>query len=350
MPKSLRRPTAGGGGALWIVDAQPAHAHAEAQILAVTEAGFDGPPFGIELDDPRRGEGAVAGGGDSTSHSFRARPPLTQSAANRVSPHATSVSPNRYLHRPLIPRPAASPRRRPNCAAPSPRRSACAGASWPARFAARPYLRSPVKAPPAASTRRLARQRIVADGEFDRLQALISSRRRAASSNSRLAAASLMRFSRSAIVALKLWPMIAAPAASPAVDGDVILLVDRAENVLDAALDRGRRDAVRVIVGVLFVAAAVGFVHGALHRAGDTIGIEHHLAVDIARRAADGLHQRSFAAQKAFLVGVEDRDQRAFGNVRPSRNRLMPTSTSKAPRRRSRMISMRSIVSMSECM
>src|SRR6185503_19408732 len=58
-----------------------------------------------------------------------------------------------------------------------------------------------------------------------------------------------------------------------------------------------------------------GFGDGALHRAGDLVGIEDHLAVDVARGAADGLDQRGFAAQKAFLVGVEDRDQRAFGNV-----------------------------------
>ena len=39
------------------------------------------------------------------------------------------------------------------------------------------------------------------------------------------------------------------------------------------------------------------------------------LAVDVARGAADGLDQRGLAAQEAFLVGVEDRDQRAFRNV-----------------------------------
>jgi hypothetical protein len=45
------------------------------------------------------------------------------------------------------------------------------------------------------------------------------------------------------------------------------------------------------------------------------VGVEDHLAVDVARGAADGLDQRGLAAQEAFLVGVEDRDQRAFGNV-----------------------------------
>ena len=45
-----------------IGDAKRAHAHAEAQVRAVAEAGFDGPSFGMELDDLRRGERAIAGG------------------------------------------------------------------------------------------------------------------------------------------------------------------------------------------------------------------------------------------------------------------------------------------------
>ena len=48
------------------------------------------------------------------------------------------------------------------------------------------------------------------------------------------------------------------------VDRDVIGLVDRAEDVLDAAPDRRGRDAVRLVVGLLLRAAAVGLVHRAL--------------------------------------------------------------------------------------
>ena len=69
------------------------------------------------------------------------------------------------------------------------------------------------------------------------------------------------------------------------------------------------------LYSVLLFAAAVGLRHGAFHRAGDRVGVEDHLAVDVAGGAADGLNQRRLAAQKTFLVGVEDRDQRAFGNV-----------------------------------
>ena len=59
----------------------------------------------------------------------------------------------------------------------------------------------------------------------------------------------------------------------------------------------------------------LGLRHGALHRAGDAVGVEDDAAVDVARGAADGLHQAGLAAQKSFLVGVEDGDQRAFRNI-----------------------------------
>ena len=80
-------------------------------------------------------------------------------------------------------------------------------------------------------------------------------------------------------------------------------------------LDALRRDAVLEVVGDLLLAAAVGFGQRPLHRAGDAVGVEDDLAVDVARGAADGLDQRRLGAQEAFLVGIEDGDQRAFGNV-----------------------------------
>ena len=104
-------------------------------------------------------------------------------------------------------------------------------------------------------------------------------------------------------------------AAVADLDQHVVALVDAVHDVADRLLDALRRDAVRGVVLDLLFAAAVGLGDGALHRAGHLVGIEDHLAVDVARGAADGLDQRGLAAQKAFLVGVEDRDQRAFGNV-----------------------------------
>ena len=75
------------------------------------------------------------------------------------------------------------------------------------------------------------------------------------------------------------------------------------------------RDAVRGVIGFLLLAAAVGFVERALHRAGHPVGIEDDPALDVARGAADRLDQRGLGAQEALLVGVEDRDQPAFGDV-----------------------------------
>ena len=75
------------------------------------------------------------------------------------------------------------------------------------------------------------------------------------------------------------------------------------------------RDAVGLVPRHLLLAAARRLGHGPLHRAGDVVGVEDDLTVDVARGAADGLDQRRFGAQKTFLVGVEDGDEAAFGNV-----------------------------------
>ena len=98
-------------------------------------------------------------------------------------------------------------------------------------------------------------------------------------------------------------------------DGDVVLFVVAVEDVGDVGLDRGGGDAVFGVVGLLLLAAAVGLGDGALHRAGLAVGVEDDLAVDVARRAADGLDQRGFGAQETLLVGIEDGDEGAFGDV-----------------------------------
>ena len=76
-----------------------------------------------------------------------------------------------------------------------------------------------------------------------------------------------------------------------------------------------RRDAVRVVVGHLLGAAAIGFLDGLGHRAGHAVGVQDGAAFDVARAAADRLDERGGAAQVAFLVGVEDRDERNFGQI-----------------------------------
>jgi hypothetical protein len=89
------------------------------------------------------------------------------------------------------------------------------------------------------------------------------------------------------------------------------------EHVADVLADRRGRDAVGLVVGDLLLAAAAGLGERALHRAGDAVGVHDDAAVDVARGAADGLDQRGLRAQEALLVGVEDGDEGAFGDVEP---------------------------------
>lgn len=96
---------------------------------------------------------------------------------------------------------------------------------------------------------------------------------------------------------------------------EVAGLIGAVEDLLDVALDRLGRDAVFEVVGLLLLAAAVGLGDGALHRAGHAVGVEDDAAVDVARRAADGLDQGGLGAQEALLVRVEDGDQAALGDV-----------------------------------
>src|SRR6185437_10177093 len=98
-------------------------------------------------------------------------------------------------------------------------------------------------------------------------------------------------------------------------DGDVVLLVHRVDDLLDVGADRLRCNAVLEIVGDLLFAAAVGLGQRALHAAGLVIGVEDDAAVDVAGGAADGLDEAGLGAQETFLVGIEDGDQRAFGDV-----------------------------------
>ena len=71
----------------------------------------------------------------------------------------------------------------------------------------------------------------------------------------------------------------------------------------------------RLIILVLYLATAFRFADGAAHGIGDRIGIHDDAAFGIARRAADGLHQGRFAAQKTLLIGVENGNQPHFGQI-----------------------------------
>ncbi len=65
----------------------------------------------------------------------------------------------------------------------------------------------------------------------------------------------------------------------------------------------------------LLRAAAVRLVDRALHRARDPVGVEDGFAANVARGTPDRLDQRALGAQEAFLVGVENGDERHLGQV-----------------------------------
>ena len=69
------------------------------------------------------------------------------------------------------------------------------------------------------------------------------------------------------------------------------------------------------VVPLLDLASPLGLADRGLHRVGHGVGVHQDRAVDVARRPADRLDQRRLRAQEAFLVGVEDRDERDLGQV-----------------------------------
>ena len=70
-----------------------------------------------------------------------------------------------------------------------------------------------------------------------------------------------------------------------------------------------------LVVLLLDGAAAVGFADGAAHAVGVDVGVEDGSAVEVARGAAHGLNQRAGGTQEAFFIGVQDGDQRYFGQI-----------------------------------
>ena len=76
-----------------------------------------------------------------------------------------------------------------------------------------------------------------------------------------------------------------------------------------------RHDAVLDVVAYLLFAVTVGLVDGALHRAGDFVGIEYGAAVNVACCTANGLYECAVAAQETLFVGVEDGHEAHLGQV-----------------------------------
>src|SRR5882672_2476605 len=85
-----------------------------------------------------------------------------------------------------------------------------------------------------------------------------------------------------------------------------------------------RRDAVLLVVLELCLAAAGHLVHRARHGCGHLVGVEDHLAVDVARGPPGGLDERGLRAEEPFLVRVQDRDQRDFREIQPFAEQVDP--------------------------
>ncbi|KAF1858232.1 hypothetical protein Lal_00014732 [Lupinus albus] len=92
--------------------------------------------------------------------------------------------------------------------------------------------------------------------------------------------------------------------------------VDAVDHFLDLLLHALRGDAVRFVERDLLGAAAFRLVDRTLHRIRDLVRVQDRHAVQVTGRAADGLDQRTLAAQEAFLVGVQHGDERHFRQVK----------------------------------
>src|SRR6266568_3080498 len=99
--------------------------------------------------------------------------------------------------------------------------------------------------------------------------------------------------------------------------GNIVGFDDAGELHVHGLYNGHWRDVVLFIESHLLGAAAIGFVDGLIHGVSAAVGIENGAAFDMAGAAADGLNQRSGAAEIAFLVGVENGDKRDFGQVQP---------------------------------
>ena len=76
-------------------------------------------------------------------------------------------------------------------------------------------------------------------------------------------------------------------------------------------------DAVILVVACLFGPPPIGFGDRLAHGFRRVVGIEDRLPVQIPRRPPHGLNQRTRRTQVAFLIGVQDGDQRDLRQVEP---------------------------------
>ena len=101
-----------------------------------------------------------------------------------------------------------------------------------------------------------------------------------------------------------------------ALSGSLVVLVRRDFKHVGDFLDNCLRgNVVLLVVSHLDGAAAFRSPDGSLHAWRYAVGVHDDLSFGVARRAADRLDEGAFRAQEAFLVGVENGDERNLRNV-----------------------------------
>ena len=68
----------------------------------------------------------------------------------------------------------------------------------------------------------------------------------------------------------------------------------------------------RLVISHLFLPPAIGLVYGLSHTSRDLISIEDNLSVHVSGGTSGCLCQGSVGTQKAFLIRIQDSDQRDF--------------------------------------
>ena len=104
--------------------------------------------------------------------------------------------------------------------------------------------------------------------------------------------------------------------------------VDVVEDVADPLTQRLWINAGSYVVGDLLRSAAVGLVDRGSHRGRDLVGVHVDLPGDVTGGSADGLDQCRPDRRKPSLSASRMETSETSGRSRPSRRRLMPTSTS----------------------
>src|SRR6185295_11464388 len=86
-------------------------------------------------------------------------------------------------------------------------------------------------------------------------------------------------------------------------------------DVEDRAARRPRNDAVLLVERFLDGAPALRLAHRLTDRVGVLVRVHEHATAQVAGRTPDRLDQAALAAQEAFLVGIENSDERDLRDI-----------------------------------